>query len=136
VILLDANVLMYAVRTEHPNKRPSAALLERVGAEDVEATVDAERLQELLHRYRSLDRRALASEVYELTRRLFPMVLPITAEIVDAAHRLMNLHPRLMCRDAVHAAVVQVGGFAAICSYDRDFDVVEGLRRVEPDAVA
>jgi predicted nucleic acid-binding protein len=62
--------------------------------------------------------------------------MPVTAGIVDVAHRLMNLHPRLMCRDASHAAVVQVGGLAAICSCGRDFDVVEGLRWVEPDAVA
>jgi uncharacterized protein len=129
-------VLMYAIGREHPNKRPSAALLQQVGAGRVDATVDAEMLQELLHRYRSLDRWALASEVYELTRRLFPVVLPITVEVVDAAHRLMGLHPRLMCRDAVHAAVVQVGGLAAICSYDRDFAVLEELRRVEPDAIA
>jgi predicted nucleic acid-binding protein len=33
---------------------------------------------------------------------------------------------------ALHAAVVFENDLEAICSFDRDFDVIEGLRRHEP----
>jgi uncharacterized protein len=136
LILLDANVLMYAVGTEHPHKQPSAQLLERIASGQVDAAIDAETLQELLHRYRALDRWPDARSVYGLTRRLFPTVLPITGETVDAAQQLMDRYRSLMARDAIHAAAVQVNDLAAICTYDRDFDVIDGLPRIEPDDVA
>ncbi|HET9225113.1 MAG TPA: PIN domain-containing protein [Thermoanaerobaculia bacterium] len=41
-------------------------------------------------------------------------------------------YPALTARDAVHAAVVQLHGLRAICSYDKDFDQVEGVERIEP----
>lgn len=56
MILVDANILMYAVGADHYHKRPSIAFLERAGAGEIEASIDAEVLQELLHRYRSLNR--------------------------------------------------------------------------------
>lgn len=133
MILVDANILMYAVGAEHPYKRPSIAFLGLIGSGEIEATIDAEVLQELLHRYRSLNRWREASEVYALTRQIFPLVLPVTAEIVDEAKRLMDRHHQLLARDAIHAAVVAVHGLAAICSYDRDLDVIEGLRRMQPE---
>lgn len=126
---------MYAVGAEHPSKRPSAHFLERIGAGEIEAAIDAEVLQELLHRYRSLNRWSQGSAVHALTRQLFTVVLPVTAEVVDHARLLMDRHRQLLARDAIHAAVVAVHGLAAICSYDRDLDAVEGLRRVEPQTL-
>ena len=136
LILIDANVLMYAVGAEHPHKQPCVRLLERIGAGEVEAVVDAETLQELLHRYRSLNRWSEAERLYGLTRRLFPQIVSITGETLDAAKLLMSRHPHLAARDAVHAAAVHLNDLTAICSYDRDFDVIGNLVRVEPDALA
>jgi predicted nucleic acid-binding protein len=45
---------------------------------------------------------------------------------------LLESHRSLLARDAVHAAVVLEEGIEALCSYDRDFDVITGLRRIEP----
>ncbi|MEK0082728.1 type II toxin-antitoxin system VapC family toxin [Benzoatithermus flavus] len=123
------------IGAEHPHEKPSADLLERIGAGAVEAIIDAEMLQELLHRYRTIGRWETASKVYGLTRRLFPMVLPVTAEIMDEAHDLMDCYHNLMARDGVRAAVVRLHDLDAICSYDRAFDVIAGLQRVEPDAI-
>ena len=47
---------MYAAGAEHPNKAPSVAFLASVAEERVEAIIDAELLQEILHRYRALNR--------------------------------------------------------------------------------
>jgi hypothetical protein len=132
VILVDANVFMYAAGAEHPNKAPSVAMLERVAEAKLEAAVDAEVLQEILHRYRAIGRWQDGRLVFDLARRIVPEVLPVTAEVVDEARTILDDYPHLMARDALHAAIVRVGRLEAICSFDRDFDTVEGLRRVEP----
>ena len=134
MILIDTNVIMYAAGAEHPNKRRSVALLERVAAGEVEATIDAEVLQEILHRYRAIGRWDDGRRVYDLTRHLFPSVVPITAKVVDRARRVLETDERLMARDALHAAVVMIEGLEAVCSYDRDFDRIRGIVRREPDA--
>jgi hypothetical protein len=133
MILVDTNVIMYAAGAEHPHKRPSVALLERVAAGELEATIDAEVLQEILHRYRAIGRWDEGRLVYDLTRRLFPNVVPVTAEVVDRARTVLDGDSHIMARDALHAAVVMSGGFEALCSYDRDFERIAGLVRREPD---
>jgi predicted nucleic acid-binding protein len=99
---------------------------------EVDATVNVETLQELLHRYRAIGRWSDGRRVYDLARTIFPAVVPITAAVLDEARRLLDRHPMLMARDGLHAAVVLVEGLEAICSYDRDFDLIPGVRRVEP----
>lgn len=132
MILVDSNILMYAAGTDHPNKASSLAWLERVARDEIDAAVDAEVLQEILHRYRAIDRWEEGRAVYDLTRRLFSVVIPITADILDLTRALLDEHPGLMARDALHAAVAEAHGLEAICSYDRDFDRLPGLERIEP----
>lgn len=50
MMLVHANVLMYAAGAPHPNRAPSVSLLRRVASGEVEATIDAGMLQEILHR--------------------------------------------------------------------------------------
>jgi predicted nucleic acid-binding protein len=132
LILVDANVFMYAAGAEHPHKAPSAGFLLRVAQGEVEAAVDAEALQEILHRYRAMGKWADGRRVYESARRIVPITLPITCELIDAARDLLEAYGGLTVRDAIHSAVALHSGAEAICSYDRDFDRIEGLRRVEP----
>jgi predicted nucleic acid-binding protein len=130
--LVDSNVFMYAAGREHPHREPAARFLERIAEGRIAAVIDAEVLQEILHRYRALRRWKEGRAVYDVTRLLFPEVIPITSNVIDGARRLLDVYPRLMARDAVHAAVVQTHRLDSISSFDRDFDVVKGLRRVEP----
>ena len=132
MILIDTNVIMYAAGASHPHKNPSVALLERVASGEVEATIDAEVLQEILHRYRAIDRWHDGRRVYDLVRQLFPAIVPVTGAIMDRARLLLDGDRRIMARDALHAAVVMIEGLAAVCSYDRDFDRIKGLVRQEP----
>jgi len=134
VILVDTNVIMYAAGAEHPHKRPSLVLLERVAGGELEATIDAEVLQEILHRYRAIGRWEDGRRVYDLTREVFPSVVPVTAGILDRARRLLDADRTILARDALHAAVVMAEGLDAVCSYDRDFDRIKGLVRREPEA--
>jgi hypothetical protein len=132
VILVDANILMYAAGVEHLCKRPSVGLLASIAEGDTEAAIDTEVLQEVLHRYRAIGRWSDGRRVYDAARRIFTVVLPITAEVTDRARLLLDRHPELSARDALHAAVVQIRDLEAICSYDRDFDMISDIRRIEP----
>ena len=134
MILVDANIMMYAAGTEHPNKKPSIAFLERVATHQVEAAIDAETLQEILHRYRAIHRWDDGKTVYDKSRQIFETVFPITAEILDHSRSLLDSYPALMARDAVHAAVTEVNALSGICSFDHDFDQIHGLRRMQPPA--
>jgi predicted nucleic acid-binding protein len=133
LILVDANIFMYAVGAEHPHKLPSLRFLEKVARDEIEAAVDAEVLQEILHRYRALQRWPEGGRAYDLARRVVPVVIPITTEIMDRARVLLDRYQGLSARDALHASVVQHHDLKAICSYDGDFDEIEGVERMEPD---
>jgi uncharacterized protein len=134
LILIDANIFMYAAGADHPHKAPSIALLKRVALGEIEAAVDAEVLQEILHRYRAIRRWQEGREVYNLARRIVPLVVAITDQIVDRARDLLDGDALLGARDALHAAVVLDRGMAGVCSYDRDLDRIAGLQRLEPPA--
>ena len=132
MILVDANVLMYAAGAEHENKAPSLHYLETVADGRIEGVLDTEVLQEVLHRYRAIGAWPGGRAVYDNARRIFPMVLPITADVLDRARALLDAAAGISARDALHAAVVEEYELEAICSYDRGFDRVPGLKRFEP----
>lgn len=131
MILVDSTVLMYAGGTVHPHKVPCVEFLERVASADVEAVVDSEVLREILHRYRTMNRWSDGRRVYDLTRRIFPGVVPVTADVLDVARGFLDLHPGLTAGVALHGAVVQTHSLDAICSYDRSFDRIAGVKRME-----
>lgn len=132
MVLIDANIFMYAAGVEHPHKAPSVAFLERVARGEIDAVIDAETLQEILHRYRALKRWPEGQRVYDLARRIVPTVLPITVEVLDSARLVLDRNERVSARDALHAAVVVMYDLRQVCSYDRDFDELEEIQRVEP----
>ncbi|MGH7564822.1 MAG: type II toxin-antitoxin system VapC family toxin [Gemmatimonadota bacterium] len=132
MILIDSNVLMYAAGAPHSHKDPSRAFLEGVARGEIDAAVDAEVLQEVLHRYQAIGRWEDGRKVYDLARRIVPIVVPITAEIVDLARSLLDRYRSLMARDVLHAAAAIVHEAEAIASYDRDFDGIREVRRIEP----
>ncbi len=132
MIQLDANIFMYAGGASHPNKAPSLALLEGVARGEREAAVDAEVLQEILHRYRAIQRWEDGRQVYDHARQVVPQVIPIPVAIVDRARVLLDVHLTLTARDALHAAVYQLVEAETWCSYDQDFDVIPVLIRREP----
>lgn len=132
MILVDSNILMYAAGAEHPHRKRCIVFLEKVLLGNTPAVIDTEVLQEILHRYRSIHRWPQGLEVYDGARTMFPDVLAVTSEVMDRARNLMELYAPLGARDAVHAAVVQVHQLESICSFDKDFDKIDGLKRIEP----
>lgn len=132
MILIDANIFMYASGEPHPFKEPCINFLNRVATGEVKAGTDAEVLQEILHRYRAIRLWDRGRRVFDLARQVVDTVLPLAVETLDQARQLLDRYPALVARDAVHAAICLQFTGGAICSYDRDFDVVEGILRIEP----
>lgn len=133
MILVDANILMYAAGKEHPHREPSLAFLKSVAEGGLDAVLDAEVLQEILHRYSAIGRWQEGRRVFDNALTLFPDILPITAETVTLARALLDEVDGLSARDALHAAVVDIHQLDAICSYDGGFDDIVHLRRVQPE---
>ena len=134
MILVDANVFMYAAGAPHRFKVPSVTFLHSAARLEYVCCVNTEVLQEILHRYRSIKRWEEGREVYLLAKRIVPSVEPITAEILDKTVELMDAYPQLMARDCLHAAHCLVGGLEGICSFDTDFDQIKEIKRIAPPA--
>ncbi len=81
--------------------------------------VDSEVLREILHRYRALNRWSDGRRVYGPHPTNLPGVVPVTADVLDGARGLLDVHPGLTAGAALHGAVVQTHSLDAICSYDR-----------------
>jgi len=59
-------------------------------------------------------------------------VLPVTCDVLDIARRLLDGHSGLSARDALHASVVELYDLESLYSFDRDFDAIPWLERMEP----
>lgn len=132
MILIDTNVFMYVAGADHPHRVPSRALLDRVVRGQVEAAVDTEVLQEILHRYRAIGRWEDGRRVFDLVRTIIPDVIELGAGTLDCARALMDRYPTLLARDAVHAAAAIDVGADGLCTWDTDFDVVLEIRSLRP----
>jgi len=132
-IFLDSNIPMYAAGAGHPNREPASPLLERVQKREVEAITSTEVLQEILYRYSALDRLDLAREVYDLFVEICPVVVPVTLADTDRARDLLCNTKGISARDAVHAGVMLNHGVEWIATFDKGFDHVAGIRRLQFD---
>lgn len=130
MILIDANVPMYLVGAEHPNKSAAIRLLEGAASRRERLVTDAEVLQEILHRYVAIDRRDAIQPAFDALQAIVDDILPIDAKVVERAKDLVLGYRRLSARDAIHVATMQAHGVQRIMSFDSGFDVVPGLTRL------
>lgn len=130
MILLDSNVAMYLIGSDHPHKHDARRLLEHAAARDERLVTDAEVFQEILHRFHAIRRPDAIDAAFDLLLALVDEVLPVDLETVSAARGLMAAHASLSARDAVHVAAMRQAGVERIMSFDAGFDLVEGLTRL------
>lgn len=122
---------MYVAGSEHPNRELSRAFLERAQNGEFDICTSTEVLQEILYRYSAIGRRDTAQEVYDLFAELCPAVLPVTLADTDRARNLIGTVRGISARDAVHAAVMLNHEVTWIASFDKGFDAVPGLKRID-----
>lgn len=133
MIFLDANIFMYAAGASSPQREPSREFLARIPlASGPRCCTDAEVLQELLHRYRSIGRAELGFRAFDAVVGLAIPILPVGEDEVARARRLLEDTPALSTRDGVHLGVMEAHGITDVLTYDRGFDAVDWVRRLEP----
>jgi predicted nucleic acid-binding protein len=130
-VFIDSNIPMYVAGTAHAHRAPARRFLERVRHGDLEACTSTEVLQEILYRYSSLGRRDLARQVYDLFVEICPDVLDVTLADTDRARDLLLEIDEISARDAVHAGVMLNHDLEWIASFDRGFEYVPGIRRID-----
>ena len=136
MLLLDANISIYAEGREHFYRGPCRAIMNRVKTSPEEYAIDAEALQEIMHVYSNRGETARGINEVEALLNLRTVIIPITVAEIWAATRLLRETPGLSSRDAVHAAVVLVHRLEGIISTDRGFDRIPGVRRYDPAELA
>ena len=130
MIFVDSNVPMYLVGAEHSNKAIARRLVEAAIEAGERLVTDAEVLQEILHRYVAIDRRDAIEAASAAILGIVDEVFPIERSDVDQARRIV-LTSRLSARDAIHVSVMQRYGVSRIVTFDRAFDEVPGISRLE-----
>ena len=130
---LDANVPIYAAGRPHRLKEPCAQVL-MLAAERPEAfLIDAEVLQELLHRYLALRLWPEGRDVFHGFADLMrERVEPVQAIDVEQAALLADELPELGARDLLHAAIIRRLEVQHIISADAGLDRLTEVERLDP----
>jgi len=130
VILVDSNVPMYLVGAAHAHKIDAQRALERLVTSGERLVTDAEALQEILHRYVAIDRRAAIQPAFDALLGVVDEVLAIDRTTVDRAKVIVLGRQALSARDAIHLAVMEQHGITRILSFDAGFDGVPDIERL------
>lgn len=130
MIFVDSNVPMYLVGAPHPHKADAQRLVEAAIAAGERLVIDAEVLQEILHRYVAINRRDAIQPAFDAILGVVDEVFAITLADAERARSIVLGLSQLSARDALHAAVMERGGVTRIMSFDVGFDALPGLTRL------
>ncbi|MGA2976433.1 MAG: type II toxin-antitoxin system VapC family toxin [Spirochaetia bacterium] len=130
MIFVDSNIPMYLIGAEHENKLASQRSLEHYITEGQRLAIDAEVLQEILHRYMAIGRPDAIQPGFDAILGIVDDVFPIECEDAEAAKDILQGTYKLSARDALHVAIMRRYDIRTILSFDSGFDGYPGLIRV------
>lgn len=121
---------MYLVGAAHPHKADTRRWLEELVSGRERLVTDAEVLQEILHRYVSIERPDAIQPAFDALLAVVDEVFSIDQAAVERAKQIVLGHKGLSARDAVHLAIMQTHGITRILTFDRGFDGFPGISRL------
>ena len=121
---------MYLIGKAHPHKVDTQRFLEQLSAESRRLVTDAEVLQEILHRYVSIDRRDAIQPAFDALLAIVEDVFPVHGASVERAKAIVLARRKLSARDALHLAVMEEQGVKEILTFDAGFDGYPGITRL------
>ena len=130
MIFIDSNIPMYLVGAPHPHKADAQRLLEKFVSDRERLVTDAEVLQEILHRYVAINRRAAIQSAFDALLGIVDQVLPVDAAAANRAKDILMGRPQMSARDALHVAIMEQHGIERILSFDSGFDGFPGISRL------
>jgi predicted nucleic acid-binding protein len=138
LIFLGVNVPMYAAGQPHRYKTPCSQIMKAVTEGELSVAIDTEIIQEILCRYGALQRREIAVPMALDVLTLAISIYPVTEEDIRLTVDLFERDARkgATARDLIHAAVMKTKGLTEIISVDALFDLIDGIRRIDPASYA
>ena len=130
MIFVDSNIPMYLVGAPHPHKTDSRRWLEELINGRERLVTDAEVLQEILHRYVSIERPDAIQPAFNALLGVVDEVFSVDHMAVERAKVIVLGQKGISARDAVHLAVMQIQGISKILSFDQGFDGFAGITRL------
>lgn len=130
MILIDSNIPMYLIGVSHPHKVDAQRLIEQAIAARQRLVTDAEVLQEILHRYRAIDRLDAIQPAFDVLLGIVDDVFPVEEQDVRTAKDILLGSRTLSSRDALHLAVMRRQHVKQIMTFDRGFDGLPGIVRL------
>ena len=127
-VFIDANIPMYAAGSEHPNKEPAKKILEKISIKQVFGVTSAEVLQEILHRYQSINMLSSGIAIFEEFSNIVDEVLQINFKILEGAKNILSNNPGILTRAAIHVATMEYHNIDYIATFDRHFEHFKNIR--------
>lgn len=121
---------MYLIGAAHPNKDLARQALERTITAGERLVTDAEVMQEILHRYVAIGRRAAIQPAFDALLGVVDDVFPVEPADVQEAKLLLLTADEMSARDALHVGVMRRHTITRILSFDRGFDGIPGIVRI------
>ena len=121
---------MYLVGAPHPHKTDARRRLEELVTGRERLVTDAEVLQEILHRYVSIDRPDAIQPAFDALLGIVDEVFVVDRSVAEQAKTIVLGHKELSARDAVHLATMQTHSVTRILSFDQGFDGFPGVTRL------
>ena len=121
---------MYLVGAPHPHKNDARRWLEELVSGQERLVIDAEVLQEILHRYVAIERPDAIQPAFDALLGVVDEVFSVDQATVEKAKQIVLGHKALSARQAVHLATMQIHGVKKILSFDRGFDGFPGMTRL------
>jgi predicted nucleic acid-binding protein len=132
LIVVDSNVLVYAVGRRHPLQEHCRLLVVAVRDGVVAATSTAYVIQEFVHVYARSRPRPDAARLGRRYATLFAPLLSTREDELRTAFNLFERYPGLDAADALLAATALANDAEALVSADVGFASVPRLRHVLP----
>jgi predicted nucleic acid-binding protein len=131
-MFLDTNIFLYAIGGDGPYRESCRQVLAAVGRGALNGVTSSDVLQEILYvRSRRINMKD-ATTAARCAAGILADVLPITADDMLDACSLLDSHPKLGLRDALHVSVMKNSHIGMLVSVDRDFDALKTLKRLDP----
>jgi predicted nucleic acid-binding protein len=130
VVFIDSNIPMYLVGAAHPHKIDAQRLLEELIVRSEPLAIDAEVLQEILHRYGAIGRAEAVQPAFEALLGVVDQVFSVERRDVEKARDILLGAAGLSARDALHLAVMERYDIHEILSFNAGFDRYPGIRRL------
>ena len=121
---------MYFVGAPHPRKVDAQRIVEGLVAERRRLVSDVEVLQEILHRYVSIDRREMIQPAFDALLGVVDEVFSVQTSTVGRAKEIVLARRKFSARDALHLAVMEEQGVKEILTFDAGFDGYPGITRL------